>query len=105
MAKILFMLGLIGLWVAWTIWRMDEGKEQICRNCGYRGGGEMVTPGSFLIEVILWACLIIPGLVYSLWRHSRRHQACPSCHERQLIPAASPIGRQLINSHHKGEPR
>jgi len=101
MGELLVILVVIGVVWALSVWHRSSGQEHVCRNCGYRGAAQTVTPGSFLIEVVLWLCFIIPGLLYSLWRHSRRHQACPSCHERGLIPASSPIGRELVNAHRK----
>jgi len=45
----------------------------ICANCGHLGDEKQVTKGSFGIEVILWLCFLIPGLIYSLWRLSSRY--------------------------------
>jgi len=73
-------------------------NNSICRTCGYHGPSETVTPGSFLIEVFLWLCLMLPGMLYSVWRLTNRHQACPSCHQTTMIPIASPIGRQLLKA-------
>jgi hypothetical protein len=38
----------------------------------------------------LWLAFILPGLVYSVWRHNKRHDACPKCGSAALIPADSP---------------
>ncbi len=40
------------------------------------------------IEVILWLCYLIPGLIYSIWRRSGTPSVCPSCEKETLIPAA-----------------
>jgi len=50
------------------------------------------TKGSLLIEIILWLCLLIPGLIYSIWRMTTKYKACPACKQATLIPADSPMG-------------
>ena len=44
--------------------------------------------GSGWIELILWLCYIIPGLIYSIWRRSSAPSVCPTCHKETLIPTA-----------------
>lgn len=48
----------------------------VCTACGYVGEPTTATKGSFGVELVLWLCLIIPGLIYSIWRLSSRHDAC-----------------------------
>jgi len=50
-----------------------------CPNCGFEGTAKRFTPGSILIEIVLWLMLLIPGLIYSLWRHSSKYWGCPQC--------------------------
>ncbi len=71
-------------------------KELICSNCGYTGESMTVTKGSFFIELVLWLALILPGLIYSIWRLTSRYQACPQCGAANMIPLDSPRGRKLI---------
>jgi len=72
-------------------------KEMICATCGTQGTPKLKTKGSILIELILWICFIIPGLVYSLWRHtSGRYKACPSCGSAEMIPLGSPKAQALL---------
>lgn len=68
----------------------------VCTNCGHAGETATKTPGSIWIELILWLCFIVPGVIYSLWRHSARHQVCSACGSRELVPASSPKGKALI---------
>lgn len=70
-------------------------KNLICTACGTTGKTKSVTRGSILIEIILWLCLIIPGLIYSIWRLTTRRQACRVCGSSQLVPLDTPAGRQL----------
>ena len=61
-----------------------------CTQCGHVGRPVVVTPGSIWIEVILWLAFLVPGLIYTVWRHSKRHDACPKCGSAAIIPADSP---------------
>ena len=71
------------------------GKE-ICANCGHIGQARKVTRGSFLMELVLWLCFIVPGLIYSIWRMTSKQLACPQCHaSATMIPLDSPRGKKL----------
>lgn len=70
-------------------------QPSACRHCGHVGEPSTATPGHFGVEVVLWLLLIIPGLVYSIWRISSRREVCAMCGSADIIPAESPIGRQL----------
>lgn len=68
--------------------------EMICTECGTQGQPKKITKGSLGIEVILWICGILPGILYSVWRLSTRYEGCASCGGK-VIPANSPKGKQL----------
>lgn len=70
--------------------------QVICKSCGFHGKPGTVTKGSFAIEVILWLCFLIPGLIYSFWRLSSRGNNCPTCGSTEVIPIDSPLGRKLL---------
>lgn len=74
-------------------------SEIVCTSCGYVGEPKEITKGSIWIEVVLWLCFLIPGLIYSMWRMSMSSQqnVCPSCGQTSLIPAESPIGKRFIS--------
>lgn len=72
-------------------------KDLICSRCGTRGQTKTVTRGSFFIELILWLCFLIPGLIYSIWRLTTRHEACRSCGSIEMVPVNSPGGKALLN--------
>jgi hypothetical protein len=65
---------------------------RICTRGGSTDKPKAVTPGSILIEILLWVFLLIPGVIYSLWRHSARHRVCACCGSKDLIPLSSPRG-------------
>lgn len=68
-----------------------------CKDCGCVGNALKKKPGSLLIEVILWLWMIVPGLIYTVWRINAGKPACSSCGSRNIIPANSPIARRLQN--------
>ena len=59
-----------------------------CTNCGATCQ-EGLMKGSGWIEVILWLCYIVPGLIYSIWRRSGEQSICPTCKKETLIPAVT----------------
>lgn len=68
----------------------------VCKACGFHGEPDTVTKGSFAIEVVLWLCFLIPGLIYSFWRLSSRSENCPKCGSSEVIPIDSPLGQKLM---------
>ena len=50
-----------------------------CKNCDSNVKGKRKTPGSFLVELILWLMFILPGLIYSIWRISNKKVICERC--------------------------
>ena len=70
--------------------------DLICTACGSTGKTKSETPGSIFIEILLWLCFIVPGLIYSIWRMSRRHKVCAACGSAALVPASSPVGQRLV---------
>jgi hypothetical protein len=70
-----------------------SGQLLICTTCGAQTDTpQSRTKGSFVIEIVLWI-LVIPGLLYSLWRQSTRRKVCPACGNATLVPANTPDGR------------
>jgi hypothetical protein len=69
-------------------------KKMICPNCGHEGRGLWIRPGSGGLEVLLWLMMIVPGLLYSVWRSGQAYRGCPKC-ETRMIPGDSPRGQQL----------
>lgn len=72
-------------------------KILLCSNCGTQGKPKLKTKGSIFIEIILWLCLIVPGLIYSIWRHTTRYKACPSCGAPNMIPLDSPRAQEVLS--------
>ena len=85
--------------IAWNIWRGYVGEDaMICTDCGTIGEGRSEVKGNILIEIILWLCFIIPGLIYSIWRSSSRTRVCSKCGGK-LIQLDTPRGQQLLKQY------
>jgi len=59
-----------------------------CVRCGTVAVPDVETTGSTLVEIALWFMFLLPGLIYTLWRHGEA--VCPSCGSMELIPPDSP---------------
>lgn len=70
-------------------------KKMFCLECNAAGKPKFKTKGSIMIEMILWCCFIIPGLIYSIWRQTTKYKVCPFCGAKQLIPLNSPKAERL----------
>jgi hypothetical protein len=68
-----------------------SGPAQFCTTCGHEGQAKTKTRGSTAIELILWLCFLVPGLIYSFWRLGSKYKACTQCGGTTLVPPASPI--------------
>jgi hypothetical protein len=80
-------------------------NDSVCTRCGYVGQTKTVTPGSIFIELVLWCFLLVPGLVYSLWRMTSRRKVCASCGEGTTIPAGSPRGQAILQEREQASSR
>jgi hypothetical protein len=68
----------------------------VCPTCGTRGEPKTITRGSLGMEIILWICFIVPGLIYSMWRLTTKQKGCPSCGAPGMIGVNTPMGKTLI---------
>lgn len=68
----------------------------ICKRCGYNGAGKTMTRGSLALEIVLWLCFLVPGIIYSIWRLTSRYTGCPKCGANEMIPVDSPLGAKLL---------
>jgi len=73
-------------------------KTMLCINCGYQGTPRWIYKGSVIIELILWLCFLLPGLIYSIWRSTSKYKACPECKASNMIPLNSPMAKKFLNS-------
>jgi hypothetical protein len=47
-----------------------------------------IKKGNGIIEIVLWLCYLLPGLIYSIWRRSGVANVCPTCKVAGLVLAA-----------------
>lgn len=88
-------------------------SEMLCTRCGSIGRPKRHTPGSFLIELLLFlltiASLIVSPIygfvapvlffllfsIYGMWRLTARRRVCRICLAEALVPLDSPVGRSM----------
>ena len=76
--------------------KQSSAGHLYCTSCGARSYGKSLTKGSIFIELVLWLCFLLPGLIYSIWRLSSRQQVCTVCEAPGLIPINSPKARREL---------
>lgn len=77
--------------------RDSADSAMVCKQCETVASPQTKTRGSLLIEIVLWLCFIVPGLIYSIWRLTTRGYVCPSCGSDQLVPLDSPAGKRIAS--------
>ena len=75
----------------------DE-PTKICPVCGFRGKSVLKLKGNTVVEIFLWILFIVPGLAYSVWRHSGACKGCPQCFSDKMIPIYSPEGQKIVEN-------
>jgi hypothetical protein len=89
-----FLLFALLAFVAWQLYKGfrdsgDTGKRH-CMTCGVDAKPARKIKGSMAVEIILWICFIVPGLIYSIWRSTSRFDACSACGSTQIVPLTAP---------------
>ena len=57
----------------------------LCTRCGETAAPDTRVAGSDRLELALWLFLLLPGLLYCVWRHAHRTRVCPACGSADLI--------------------
>lgn len=86
----MFWLVLSKVWAGFKQTMAGDDGTMHCTACGTEAQPKDVTKGSMGVELVLWLCFIVPGVIYSVWRLTSKHRACPACGSAQLIPINSP---------------
>ncbi len=90
----LLVLAALVSFVVWAVRRPRQGSAALyCSNCGIVGTPKKRVKGSFWVEVLLWLCFVVPGMIYSVWRLTTQDVVCPSCGAPNMIPVDSPKAR------------
>ena len=77
--------------------------EKICASCGTVGKPKKQMKGSFIIEVFLWLCFLLPGAIYSVWRLTTVKPRCPQCDSENMLPLDSPMGKKMLIEANKSQ--
>jgi len=75
-----------------------------CTQCGAVGNQKKYTKGSFGIEILLYLLMILPGLLYSVWRLTTKYAGCPKCQAANMIPVSSPVAQAALRAVAKKDP-
>ena len=73
----------------------EGARTHICARCLTVTGGRSVLPGSGWITFLLAWLLLVPALIYMIWRRSARRYVCPRCGSEELVPVDTPRGREM----------
>lgn len=87
---------LIGIALTLRFVYKSKSALRFCKDCGQTGYPKRRTRGSLGIEILLWCLFLLPGLIYSIWRLTTRHDACRFCASAALIPPDSPVAKKQI---------
>lgn len=73
--------------VVMVIVKYMPGPKVHCLECDHDGDSVKITKGHILIEIVLWLCFMIPGLIYTIWRNtSGKTFICEDCKSERLVP-------------------
>lgn len=75
---------------------INPSHSYYCNACGNYTSTAM-RKGNGWIELILYLCWLIPGILYSIWRRSGSPNVCPICKSNGLVPAG------LAKTHKKND--
>lgn len=92
----LIVIGVIALLVVMFRKPSIADTEVVCKHCGHVGHPRIHTPGHLAIELVLWLCFIVPGLIYTIWRVTSRHGTCTACQSRDILPRNAPAAQDII---------
>ena len=87
---------IIPILVAVMFYLIDTKRgTHICTYCGYKGYQVIKTNGSFIVELCLCLCFIIPWLICSFWRLASRESICPGCNRNTMVRLRTPLGQKV----------
>ena len=77
-------------------WGSFASGAMCCTRCGVVAVPRRITKGTLGIEIVLWLLLLVPGVLYSIWRLTSRYDGCRSCGSSELVALTSPTGREIV---------
>ena len=64
-------------------------RQVVCQDCNFHGPVRKSRRGSWGVEMGLWFTLIVPGLLYSVWRSAKQKFHCADCAGDNVVPKKS----------------
>jgi len=71
-------------------------SDEICADCGSREPAILKNRGYAWMEILCWLALVLPGIIFSIWRRARRHWVCAYCGNPSMISIHSKRARWMI---------
>jgi len=71
-------------------------KKYFCKECHAVGTAAVHTPGNIVLELIAWCLMILPGILYTLWRNSAKKNVCKACGSEHIISVKLPLAKKLM---------
>ena len=68
-----------------------------CNNCQAYSNTALMR-GNGWIELVLYLCYIVPGIIYSIWRRSGIPNVCSSCKKEGVVLSALVGDRAIIGA-------
>lgn len=113
MENAMWFVAIVGVW-AFAMFAYKQSKlhdsrapTMLCKLCGTRMNPISHTPGSLIVELLIWiVCVyvavrasviaLVVAIIYSGWRLGSRRKVCPSCRSAEIIPIESPMAKEII---------
>lgn len=68
--------------------------RMLCTSCWRTARPDTRIGGSDRVELLAWACLAVPGLLYCAWRYVNRAKVCAACGSGALVREARAAQRR-----------
>lgn len=88
LAETAFVIGflLFFWWLIRLTSKPKSGPARHCDDCQHDGETLLTCPGNAAVEIILWCLMLVPGLIYSIWRRRSVKMRCGACGSTALSP-------------------
>lgn len=72
---------------------------ELCTQCLSKVEPKKGVRGYFVIEILLYLVMILPGLLYTLWRITGgKEKTCPKCGSHVFVPIDSPAAQMMLKN-------
>lgn len=98
MGALILLLAFSLMWFVFRVFAPKKWPPMVCATCGHYGPPKSAVRGSLALEIVLWLFLLLPGLIYSMWRVASRHKSCAECGAVTLVTPGSPVGKRMLTA-------